>query len=172
MTINPFKNYHLEILSQIEKLVGELSHDEFIAKSKILGGSSLGQHIRHIIEFYVCLFSEKNYVNYDERERNLLIENSPVYTKSVIAQIKTNIQNISLENPVVFKQYIGEEEVFLQSNFARELIYLSEHTIHHFALIKIGIADICPDVSVDQNFGVAASTLKFRDKQNQEKCVS
>ncbi|HLO46418.1 MAG TPA: hypothetical protein VK175_18895 [Leadbetterella sp.] len=167
-----FIKYHLNVLLEIEKITQQISHDDFIEKLEILSGSSIGQHVRHIIEFYICLFSDKEYVNYDERERNLLIENSPVYTQEVLEILKSQLLNLDFNKKVIFKQNINNEEVFLNTSYQRELIYLGEHTIHHFALIKIGITTLCPDIKLDKNFGVADSTVKYRENQMEKSCAS
>ena len=164
--------YHLNIFAEIEKICRQFSHDKFVEKIELLSGSSIGQHIRHIVEFYVCLFSDKDYVNYDERERNLLIENSPLYTLEVLGILKDKVQNLDFEKNVIFKQSLNDDKVFLSTSYARELIYLGEHTIHHFALIKIGITALCPELDLDQNFGVADSTIKYRSTQTSTKCAS
>lgn len=167
-----FIKYHHNVLLEIEKITRQISHDDFIKKLEILSGSSIGQHVRHIVEFYICLFSEKEYVNYDERERNLLIENSPVYTQEVLENLKSQLLNLDFNKKVIFKQNINNEEVFLHTSYQRELIYLGEHTIHHFALIKIGITSLCPDFKLDKNFGVADSTVKYRENQMEKSCAS
>jgi hypothetical protein len=170
--MDSFVNYHLNIFSEIEKIFKKLTHDEFVEKIEVLGGSSIGQHIRHIVEFYLCLFSEKNYVNYDERERNLLIENSPTYTQEVLETLKVTLQNLDFDRELIFKHSLNDQEVFLNTSYARELIYLGEHTVHHFALIKIGITALCLELDLDQNFGVADSTIKYRATQTKEQCAS
>ncbi|MCP9749092.1 hypothetical protein EGI24_20540 [Lacihabitans sp. CS3-21] len=170
--MNNMVKYHLNIFAEIEKICRQLSHDKFVEKIELLSGSSIGQHIRHIVEFYVCLFSDKDYVNYDERERNLLIENSPLYTLEVLGILKDKVQNLDFEKNVIFKQSLNDDKVFLSTSYARELIYLGEHTIHHFALIKIGITALCPELDLDQNFGVADSTIKYRSTQTSTKCAS
>jgi hypothetical protein len=170
--MDSFVKYHLKIFAEIEKICNQLSHDEFVKKIEILSGNSIGQHIRHIVEFYICLFSNKEYVNYDERERNLLIENSPLYTLEVLGILKAQLQNLDLEKKVAFKHSLNDQAVFLSTSYARELIYLGEHTIHHFALIKIGITAICPELVLDQNFGVADATIKYRQTQTSTKCAS
>jgi hypothetical protein len=167
-----FVKYHLNIFAEIEKISKQLSHDEFVEKIEILSGSSIGQHIRHIVEFYICLFSDKCYVNYDERERNLLIENSPTYTQEVLETLKGQLQNLDFKKKVTFKQPLNNQEVFLPTSYARELLYLGEHTIHHFAFIKIGITALCPELALDKNFGVADSTIKYRATKTPEKCAS
>jgi hypothetical protein len=60
----------------------------------------------------------------------------------------------------------------LQTSYARELVYLTEHSIHHFALIKIGLQQLNPDLILDENFGYAASTIKYKENSKIEECVS
>ena len=47
------------------------------------------------------------------------------------------------------------------TNYYREVAYNLEHTIHHMALIKVGICEFT-DILVPEGFGVAASTIKYR----------
>ena len=170
--MDSFVKYHLNIFTEIEKICHQLSPVEFVEKIEILSGNSIGQHIRHIIEFYICLFSNKEYVNYDERKRNLLIENSPLYSLEVLGILRAQLQNLDLEKKVAFEHSFADKEVFLSTSYARELIYLGEHTIHHFALIKIGITALCPELVLDRNFGVADATIKYRETQTSTKCAS
>lgn len=164
--------YQLHILDEIKGLIQTIDDQEYTTKITVLNGSTLGQHIRHIVEFYVCLFAGNKKVNYENRERNILIENSPVYTLQVIDEIKQNLLSCNLNQEINFIQTIGDQEVCLTSNIARELIYLSEHTIHHFALIKIGFNAICPHKFLPEDFGVADSTKKYRESKLNESCAS
>jgi hypothetical protein len=52
----------------------------------------------------------------------------------------------------------------IASSLARELVYLIEHTIHHLAIIKIGLNQGYPHLVLPVNLGVAPSTLLYRDK--------
>ena len=45
------------------------------------------------------------------------------------------------------------------SSLARELQFLTSHTIHHFAVIALILRAM--DVEVDREFGVAPSTLRY-----------
>jgi hypothetical protein len=38
-------------------------------------------------------------------------------------------------------------------------MYNLEHTIHHMALIRIGISEVS-DIRLSENYGVASSTIK------------
>ncbi|MGC6565166.1 MAG: hypothetical protein ACON38_06080 [Akkermansiaceae bacterium] len=52
----------------------------------------------------------------------------------------------------------GEDEGFQPSTAGRELQFLLSHTVHHFAMIG-GICK-CLEVSLEEGFGVAPSTLR------------
>ena len=56
----------------------------------------------------------------------------------------------------------NEEPIYIDSSFTRELVYNIEHAIHHMALIKVGLNEICPHVKVDSSYGVAVSTLRHQ----------
>jgi len=51
--------------------------------------------------------------------------------------------------------------MIVETNYYRELIYNLEHTIHHMALIKVGINEVSC-IAVPEGFGIATSTIKFR----------
>ena len=53
--------------------------------------------------------------------------------------------------------------VSIASNYYREIAYNLEHTIHHMALIRVGINEVSSVVLPDE-FGVAYSTIKFRQQ--------
>jgi hypothetical protein len=44
-----------------------------------------------------------------------------------------------------------------------EIAYNLEHTIHHMALIRVGLHEL-GDITLDDSYGVAPSTLKYRKR--------
>ena len=72
MNINP----HKIVLNDIKTLLQKIDADAFVKKNEILSGASIGEHFRHIIEFYLCCLQQhKNTtINYDLRERNKELE--------------------------------------------------------------------------------------------------
>jgi hypothetical protein len=50
----------------------------------------------------------------------------------------------------------------LDSNYYREVMYNLEHTIHHHALIKVGIEHFT-SLQLPESFGVAPSTMQYRE---------
>jgi hypothetical protein len=148
-------------LDELIELLNQLSKEEYSEPCFELSGSSIGEHTRHIVEMFQCL--NRNYdsgiVNYDKRDRNKLTETNTSFAVQMILDIKDSIlkENKNLE----LHQNIDGKSVNIQSNYYRELLYNLEHCIHHQALIKVAILK-CESVAVDDNFGVARSTIEYR----------
>lgn len=127
--------------------------------------SSIGQHMRHVIEFVQTLLKAQGtgLVNYDARQRDGRIETDREYAKAAINELKKNLETITsqdLEVPIksieaVHVQYDIEP---LDTSFGREILFVIAHTEHHFALIG-GQCDALGVVLPD-NFGKAISTLR------------
>jgi hypothetical protein len=110
---------------------------------------------------FQCL--EENYelgiVNYDNRKRNIAIQTD---TEIAISQIRIIQDSLEKQNKKIeLQQIIDGEEIRLDSNYFRELLYNLEHCIHHQALIKVAVLQ-SETIIVDENFGVARSTIEYR----------
>ena len=104
---------------------------------------------------------EGGIVNYDKRDRNKQIQTDTNFAISQIEIIKNNLEK---ENKKIeLQQIIDGEEIRIDSNYHRELLYNLEHCIHHQALIKVAIL-ISENIKIDENFGVARSTIEYRNQ--------
>lgn len=150
-------------LDELVALLDQLSDKEYTKQCTHLSNATIGQHTRHIIEMFQCLenFYEPGLVNYDRRERNIVIETSTGFAKKCIVAIQDNLdrENKSIQ----LQQIIDGEEIRIESNYHRELLYNLEHCIHHQALIKVGLLQ-CENIQVDADFGVARSTIEYRNR--------
>jgi len=148
-------------LDELVDLLNQLSEKEYSKSCFELSGASIGEHTRHIVEMFQCL--NQNYdsgiVNYDKRDRNVLIQTNTGFAVQMILDIKNSItkSNKNLE----LQQMIDGTAIKIHSNYHRELLYNLEHCIHHQALIKVAILKF-ENVAVDENFGVARSTVEYR----------
>lgn len=148
-------------LNELIDLLQQLSNAEYAAPCVSLSNASIGEHSRHVIELFQCL--EKQYelgvLNYDLRERNIQVQTD---TDFAIQQIISIQNNLNKENKnLVLQQQIDGFEVQIESNYHRELLYNFEHCIHHQALIKVAVLQL-ETISINENFGVARSTIQFR----------
>ena len=158
------KNNIQNVFVQISETLNQLNNEQYILPSQLLNKSTIGQHVRHIIELFQCL--ENGYktgvVNYEKRKRDINIETS----KALAAQLLHDIFN-TLDKPdkelILEANYDEHSTDFLnvKTNYLRELIYNLEHVFHHMALIRVAINEHS-EVKVDDSFGVATSTIKYK----------
>lgn len=157
------------ILDQMSDAVRQLSEVEFVKPSVTLSGSSVGQHLRHTLEFFICL--ERGYqqglINYDKRSHDKMIENDKEKALEVIQRIRSFVTDQTTNKALMLEvgyNLSSSENVSVQTNYLRELTYNIEHTVHHMAIMKIGINEVASHIKLPPDFGVAASTIRYREE--------
>jgi hypothetical protein len=164
MPINKLKQNAVTILNQIADLVTQINDNHYSQPLDLLSGNTLAKHIRHILELYVQLISgiDNNEINYDKRERNLLIEHNKTYTIDFIKDLIVKINLIeNKEIQITLNTTINDDEVIVKSSLERELVYNIEHAIHHMAIIQIACKHSFEYIKLDKNFGVAYATIQY-----------
>lgn len=157
-----------QILTELQDLLEGLSPHDYASPVAVLSNATVGQHVRHILEFFECLLQSRDtgILNYDNRRRDLEIETNPETAKAVLNKI---LQQIGQENiDLVLQQRYTESEdvcIALPTNFYREIMYNIEHAVHHQALIRIGVQALRPEINLPKAFGVADSTIHYRNQQ-------
>ncbi len=150
-------------LNELIDLLDQLSDSEYANPCTELSNASIGEHTRHIIEMFLCLENQyqSGIVNYDKRERNIQIQTNTKFAIKSIEKIKTNLDKS--DKKIELQQIIDGEEIRINSNYFRELLYNLEHCIHHQALIKVAILKY-DSLTINANFGVARSTIEYRNQ--------
>jgi uncharacterized damage-inducible protein DinB len=152
------------VFLQLSDSLNQLERDQYNKSCKNLSGNTIGQHVRHIIEMFQCL--EIGYhsgeIDYERRKRDKLIETDKIFASGLLMEIIMQIkrENKSLSLLTYYDDMVTEPER-IPSNYFREVSYNLEHTIHHMALIRVGLREI-GDIPVDDAYGVASSTIKYR----------
>lgn len=154
-------------LQSLGNLLLLLNKEQYIKKIEHLGNASIGGHTRHIIELLQCAVDGyyKGTVDYVNRTRNLLLETDIELAYVTLQQLINNIRNDD-EQLKMCVENTGDEtspEVF--TTYYREIVYNTEHTIHHLALIKVALIEMKLSI-VDKNFGMAKSTIKYKMETN------
>ena len=153
-------------LNEIKSLLVQLTNENYTQILKHLSGATIGQHVRHIIEFYQTIvdIDTRNSINYDIRRRNLRIEEDINYAIQLIEDISNFFcvsipdRNCKLESNFSSN---NNECLTIPTSLYRELAYCLEHSIHHQALIKVAVLQL-ESVQISESFGVAPSTLEYR----------
>ena len=156
------------ILDQVEFVIKQIKNEDYIKPVDVFNNSTIGQHFRHTLEFFQILMEgyENGVVSYDKRGHDKSIETDKKLALDIIEQSREFIKNCDMNKPLSLEVNYNlgtSEDIIVDSNMAREVTYNVEHAIHHMAIIKIGLQVLCPYVELPTGFGVAISTLRYRD---------
>src|SRR5438552_5502656 len=152
------------VFVQLSESLHQLTDEQYAQPSKTLFNATIGQHVRHIIELFICLENGYNRgeVNYEKRKRDLAIESNRDFANELLQKIYTGLKKPN-KKLLLESNYDEDsaEGITVTTNYYREIIYNLEHTVHHMALIRVGINEIST-IEVPDGFGVASSTIKYR----------
>lgn len=164
------KNTSAQVIYQLIDLINKLNDEQYSRPLTILSGNSIGKHVRHIIELYMELLCgyENDVVNYDDRNRDVMIETECDYAIIKLQQIMDWTKDKKDKELRILLDYTmeGKSREAAFSSFKRELAYNIEHAIHHMAIIKIAVENSFSVIVLPQTFGVAPSTIR-----HQKTCV-
>lgn len=153
------------ILEQLISLLEQIEPQIYQESVPVLSGGSINKHVRHIIEFYTCLFEGLSTaeINYDVRPRNPLIETDASIATQALQEISRYILKITEDRALYLRvAYFADEGTCVPTTLYRELIYNLEHCIHHMATIRIALESNKAPYSIPETFGVAPSTIQHQ----------
>src|SRR5215467_2645472 len=91
------------VFVQLSESLKQLSAEEYSQPSNILFNATIGQHVRHIIELFLCLENgyDTGIVNYEKRKRDYRIESDKNFATDLLKDIYHRLnranKNIILE---------------------------------------------------------------------------
>jgi len=149
---------------QLTAALDQLTDQQYTTVSNHLSGATVGQHMRHIIELYQCLLNgyDAGMVCYDHRKRDVAIETSKDLAKQLLIDIFSGLDRSNKE--MKLESFYGDVDssvMSLPTNYYRELMYNLEHSVHHMALIRVGLKEFSAG-PIAENFGVASSTISHK----------
>lgn len=158
------------MIDQITAVLSNMRDEEYAAPLDIFNGSSIGQHFRHILNFYQCVLKgvEDHVVDYSKRVRDAQAECDTCYTQEAFAAISSAVGTLQEEAAIAVKADFSADQSLgrpmVQSSIGRELMFAYDHAVHHLAIIKIGLRVVCPHLELDERVGVAPATLKYHGR--------
>jgi hypothetical protein len=102
-------------------------------------------------------------VNYEKRKRDKAIETDSILARRLLRQIGEGLGRP--DKDLLLETAYDEQDpipLVIPTNYQREIAYNLEHTIHHMALIRIGIRELNSLLVLPEGYGIAPSTLKNR----------
>ncbi len=160
------REYAACVLQMTEKLVEGLTNEQYAAPSPSTGNSSIGQHMRHVLDhFRAPLQTEVNdVVDYDYRKRGVSVETDRL---ECLETLMSMIRTLRALAPQELAQRVGARfmasadggEFTLPSSRVREVAFAAHHAIHHQALIAVIARE--HGATLPEGFGKAPSTLSF-----------
>lgn len=154
-------------LQSLSKLLQTLQDEQYTNKIEHLGNASIGGHTRHIIELLQCTITGyyNNKVDYVNRTRNLLLEADRQLAIATLAEIGEQIPMPDKLITMVVDEIGVTTSPIVSTTYFREIVYNTEHAIHHLALIKVALIEMKLSI-VDNQFGMAYSTIKYQATLN------
>jgi len=156
------------ILQQLRSVVDQIHPYDYSKPSEALSGSSVGQHLRHTLEFFFCFQQgfDTGTINYDKRAHDKFIESDKHSAIRAIDRVSEFVMNLQTDTNLVLEvgyDTKNEDFITLKTNASRELVYNIEHAVHHMAIMKIGIQEVASYIKLPADFGVAASTVRYHE---------
>jgi hypothetical protein len=152
------------VFSLLRGSLRQMTAEQYTHPCEQLNLSSVGQHVRHIIEMYQCL--EEGYltgtVDYDLRRRDVRIETDIAFALERMGPMLAGVDKPDKHITLTGNYRYGEEGVLrLSTYYHREVLYNMEHTVHHMALIRIGLVEL-GFRDIPSEFGVAPATVRHQ----------
>ncbi|SDX51552.1 DinB superfamily protein [Lutibacter oricola] len=146
-------------------LLENISDEEYSNTSIAPYYSSIGGHMRHILDVFDCIFEglDSKSVNLVNRKRNQLAEN---YTKDGILYFDRIIKSLNeidvtmLDCIVEVKDDLGMGIISANYTLGAALIQAHSHAIHHFASIGYVVTQLGIELP-DEDFGFNPTTPKL-----------
>uniref|UniRef100_UPI0040473028 hypothetical protein n=1 Tax=Mariniflexile sp. TaxID=1979402 RepID=UPI0040473028 len=153
----------IHTLSKSKSLLGSLS-DEIISDHSVSPYySSIGSHIRHILDFYDCIFgtSLDNGIDLTARSRNKKVESECSSAKQYLDSIIDKLMKFEcdMNDPVVVFDDLGLGKVEMTYTYGALFAQANSHTIHHYAIMNY-ILDALNISMEDSDFGYNPTTPK------------
>jgi hypothetical protein len=149
-------------LLQLQTVIEALSNEQYSKPLGVLSNSSIGQHVRHIIDSLQCMNEgyDSGKINYENRKRDRQIETNIVTAVEYIIEIRKKLEKGNKEIALDVSYATGSK-ITIPTNYYRELAYNLEHIIHHMAIIRIAITETTT-LELAEEFGIAPATLEYR----------
>jgi len=144
------------------RLLNSISDNQYSDTSVAPYYSSIGGHIRHILDIFDCIFVglETKEINLSARKRNELAETKTAVALAYFDKVLGNLKSLEKEDMdqiVEVSDDLGKGVVVQKYTLGSILIQAHSHTIHHFASLGFIICQLGIELP-DEDFGYNPTT--------------
>jgi len=144
------------------RLLNSISDNQYSDTSVAPYYSSIGGHIRHILDIFDCIFVglESKQINLSARKRNELAETKTAvalaYFDKVLHNIKS-LEEVDMDQMIEVSDDLGKGVIVQKYTLGSILIQAHSHAIHHFASLGFIICQLGIELP-DEDFGYNPTT--------------
>lgn len=152
----------IQNLNRGVNLLNSINDQEYADNSTAPYYSSIGIHMRHILDVFDCILrgiEEKN-IDLTSRQRNELAEIKVEFGLNYFDQVMSKLSSLEKEDldmMVIVKDDLGQGMITANYTLAAALIQAHSHAIHHFASIGYIISQMGINLP-DGDFGYNPTT--------------
>jgi len=152
------------------KLLNTITDKQYSDQSVGPYFSSIGGHMRHILDIFDCIFEglPSKKIDLAARKRNEMVEqytiNGLMYFETILGQLRA-LKFYNFNEIVEVRDDLGMGVVVVNYTLASALIQAHSHAIHHFASIGYIISQLGIELP-DEDFGYNPTTPKNKHLSN------
>jgi hypothetical protein len=154
-------DYAISILQQAEQIAAVAN-----ASPHVNYGDEVGPHLRHVIEHVQQLVNGLHLgaVNYDSRERDISLEQDITVLEARITSLIQSLRALTFADMQATVEVLlmgrldGSVQFSATSTVLRELLFVTSHAIHHYALLANLLQ--ARGVALPASFGKAPATAQ------------
>lgn len=161
--MNTIIQSNLKTLAKLKILLNNLTDVVLYDSTVSPYYSSIGSHIRHLLDFYDCIFNvnSSNEIDLTARNRNIEVETkcetAICYLNAIIERL--NSFEFKMDDFVIVFDDLGLRKVEIVYTYGALFSQANSHTIHHYAIINYNLDAL--NISIeDSDFGYNPTTLK------------
>lgn len=165
---------NIEVVDQLRLCIEQLTNTGYSSPQPPFFSSSVGQHLRHVLDCYLALrnTAQTGKADYDVRHRGQEMEHCRQTGLKALAELRqwlVSLPESALEKSCAIKTEMLLSEpvpVEVSTTMARELCFAALHLTHHQAMIAALIR--VQGGTVPETLGLAPATASFlRSTANQ-----
>jgi hypothetical protein len=151
-------------------LLNTITDKQYNDKSVAPYYSSIGGHMRHILDIFDCIFEglPNKKIDLAARKRNASVEeytlNGLIYFETILDKLKS-LRYSDFNDIVEVKDDLGLGVVVVNYTVAAALAQAHSHATHHFASIGYIISQLGIELP-DEDFGFNPTTPRLQNSEN------